>query len=691
MIGDYSPGMIPLTSQLFCSRRVRHGAISSWAGHFILCLAVWGMAVEAAQTGPPAPGDYFRISVVDQTTGRGVPCVCLRTVNRIEYWTDSGGEVAFYERDLMGHKVFFYVESYGYSYPTNAFGLVGVQLAAEPGGHAVIKVRRENIAERLYRCTGEGICRDSQLLGLPVPAIEEAGKIPVVGQDGGLMLPFRGKYMWTWGDTVDASFPLGVFKGVGATSEFPENGGLDPDVGVCYHYFRDAKGKVRPLVEADEKIVWPMAPRVALDKEGREHLLMNYCRGFQPYGGILEFDEKSGYFRRVGDLPPGNPFPYLCSAVMHYRQQGREYFGFGPWGEVRTRTDLASNLDSRTWESFTCLKEGAALKDGPGAFDRDANGRLRWAWKRNTPMLTDAEQAQLVRENKLSQEERWYRPIDVNTGADWLIHDGTVHWNAYRGRWICLRAQNFGKSLVGEVLYFEGDTPLGPWCYCQKVVTHANGPKDTYAFYGPKQHPEFDKEGGRIIYFEGAFSQAFGTRPVPIPRYDYNEIMYKLDLADPRLFLPVPVYALRDDPSDLRTLRDIPRRDRIGDIVCFAPDRPRAGTVPIFAWASATGKTMLSQDKPAGQTARVAFYALPAGVSNAIPPMTILLYRYTHSATGQRLYSTDAALAKEGYVRSADPVCRVWRTPISFNPFTVATDWEPVLSPRRPHAAGESH
>jgi hypothetical protein len=652
-----------------------------------------GPAAAAPATSVPS-SQYFRISVVDQATGRGVPCVCLRTVNRVEYWTDSAGEAAFYERDLMGRTVFFYVESYGYSYPTNAFGLTGLQLVAEPGGQAVVKVKRENIAERIYRCTGEGIYRDSELLGLRVPKVCEEGKELVAGQDGGLMLPFRGKFMWSWGDTVSAGFPLGVFKGVGGTSEFPENGGLDPDVGVRYQYFRDGKGKVRAMVDLDAKIVWPMAPRLALDKAGKEHLLMNYSLGYEPHGGILEFDEQSGYFRHAGDLPPGSPFPYLCSAVLSYRQQGRGYFGYGPWGSVRSGADLASNLDSSTWQAFTCLRPGATFTNGPTAFDRDASGRPRWAWRTNASILTDTELVQLVREGKLRPEECWYRPIDLNTGADCLIHDGTVCWNPYRGRWICLRTQYFGDSLVGEVLYFEGDTPLGPWCYCQKVVTHANGPKDTYGFYSVKQQPEFDKDGGRVIYFEGAFSQAFGARQIPIPRYDYNELMYKLDLTDPRLFLPVPVYAMCDDASDLRTLRDIERKARIGDIVCYAPDRQRAGTVPVFASGADTGTVLLSLDKPAGQRPRVAFYALPPeehALSNATPNMTVFLYQYRQADTGQTLYSTDAALAKAGYTRQAQPLCLVWRAPMSFNPFDLASDWEPVLSSRQRARATKAH
>jgi hypothetical protein len=48
----------------------------------------------------------------------------------------------------------------------------------------------------------------------------------------------------------------------------------------------------------------------------------------------------------------------------------------------------------------------------------------------------------------------------------------------------------------------------------------------------------FDKEGGRAIYFEGTYASTFSGNTHPTPRYDYNQIMYKLDLADPRLGLP---------------------------------------------------------------------------------------------------------------------------------------------------------
>ena len=43
----------------------------------------------------------------------------------------------------------------------------------------------------------------------------------------------------------------------------------------------------------------------------------------------------------------------------------------------------------------------------------------------------------------------------------------------------------------------------------------------------------FDKDNGRIIFFEGTYTTTFSGNPDPTPRYDYNQIMYQLDLSDP--------------------------------------------------------------------------------------------------------------------------------------------------------------
>ena len=67
-----------------------------------------------------------------------------------------------------------------------------------------------------------------------------------------------------------------------------------------------------------------------------------------------------------------------------------------------------------------------------------------------------------------------------------------------------------------------------PWVDAVKIVTHHD-----YSFYNPKHHIEFDAQGGRQIYFEGTYTRTFSSNPLPTPRYDYNQIMYRLDLGQP--------------------------------------------------------------------------------------------------------------------------------------------------------------
>src|SRR5687767_12504701 len=91
--------------------------------------------------------EYFKIQVVDEQTGRGVPLIELRTVNSISHWTDSAGVIALREPGLMDREVFFHVQGHGYAYPKDFFGNRGVRLTPVAGRNATVKVQRVNIAE----------------------------------------------------------------------------------------------------------------------------------------------------------------------------------------------------------------------------------------------------------------------------------------------------------------------------------------------------------------------------------------------------------------------------------------------------------------------------------------------------------------------------------------------------------------
>jgi hypothetical protein len=191
---------------------------------------------------------YFTIRFVDDQTGRVVPMVELTTTNDIRYYTDSNGIVAFYEPGLMDQTVYFNIKSDGYEFPEDFLSSRGVALKVTGGGSAELKIRRTSIAERLYRVTGEGIYRYSVLVGAPVPIKQPVLNGQVMGQDGGLGIPWRGKIYWFWGDTSRPSYPLGNFAISAATSEWPDEGGLSPDTGIDLSYFVDESGFSRPML-----------------------------------------------------------------------------------------------------------------------------------------------------------------------------------------------------------------------------------------------------------------------------------------------------------------------------------------------------------------------------------------------------------------------------------------------------------
>src|SRR5436309_15424006 len=132
-------------------------------------MSILTLAFLACTTAAQPTTKYFKITVVDEQTGRGVPLVELQTVNNLRFVTDSAGVIAFHEPGLMDQKVFFHVKSHGYEFREDKFGYRGAALDVKEGGAAILEVKRPNIAGRLYRVTGAGIYRDSVLVGDKVP------------------------------------------------------------------------------------------------------------------------------------------------------------------------------------------------------------------------------------------------------------------------------------------------------------------------------------------------------------------------------------------------------------------------------------------------------------------------------------------------------------------------------------------
>ncbi|HEX2972440.1 MAG TPA: hypothetical protein VHP11_08905 [Tepidisphaeraceae bacterium] len=192
---------------------------------------------------------FFAIQVVDDATGRGVPLVQLQTTDKARYYTDSNGYVAFDEPGLMDQEVWFTISSHGYEFPGESFGKRGVTLKVTPGGKTQLKIRRMNLAERLYRVTGQGIYRDTVRLGIQPPIAQGLLNAKVMGQDTVQTAIYRGKLYWFWGDTDRPSSHLGNFFTSGATSGLPGQGELDPSIGVNLTYFANASFASPPVLQ----------------------------------------------------------------------------------------------------------------------------------------------------------------------------------------------------------------------------------------------------------------------------------------------------------------------------------------------------------------------------------------------------------------------------------------------------------
>jgi hypothetical protein len=450
----------------------------------------------------------FVIRILDSQTGRGVPLVELRAFNQRAWYSDSNGIVAVADAWAMGRDVFFQVRSHGYRFDKRAFDEPGIILPVKPGGRAELRMVRENIAERLYRITGAGIYADSVAAGAPVPIRQPLLNGKVTGQDTVIAIPYRGRIYWFWGDTFGPAHMN--FNVSGATSLPPGAGGLDPDRGVDLDYFVGHDGFSRPMLPLDRPgPVWLEGLMIVRDPQGRDRLVATYTRVNKTNAveerGVALFDDNAQVFRVLAQHPPDRG--HRSSHPVRVEEGGRAWWYLYP--NYRVLDDWNAIQNARAYEGYTCDAKGCAWKPGAGFVDGAE------------------EERKLMAGGKLPAEAMRFPLIDVDTGKPASLSLGSIAWNAYRRRWIMI------AGFWGDVYYSEAAAPEGPWSCAEKIVRH-----EKYNFYNVVHHAFFDKDGGRVIYFEGTYSTTFINGAQPTPLYDYNQIMYKLSLDDPRLTLP---------------------------------------------------------------------------------------------------------------------------------------------------------
>jgi hypothetical protein len=598
----------------------------------------------------PGPADCFALRFVDGANLRGVPLVKVVPGAGEAQWSDSQGMVAVCDPDVVGRSIAFTVTSDGYALPSAST----VTLSATAGGAATVTLARRYAGERLYRVTGQGIYRDSVLLGLTTPTAAPNINGLVMGQDTPSTFVYGGKLYWLWQDTDRAAYPLGNFDTSGATSLLPGAGGLSPDLGANATYFVDANGFSRGMVDTstDPKTASASAAGIWLgqivnvvDAAGATQVFGTYYANTSPpWSALAKLDPARETFAFVADYPAGAAIPAGRSMVVRDPTGTSYAYWTNP---LRFPATSAGVQDLAGYQVYS-----AYGPRGSTTLAKNADGSLAYAW---TPGATAVTQAALKSLSIAPAQGLDGHLTDLDGGSNVAVAHQSSTWNDYRKRFSAVVQQQFGTSLLGETWYAEGDTPLGPWVYARKVVTHDDG----YTFYNPDIVPYFSEAGGRILFFDATYTSSY-TSLVPTPRYNYNEIMYRLDLDDPRLVLPVAIYD-RGSPSaqNLVDKRGLRPGDPPIAAAFFAPDRPAPGTVPI-SWSAPACVARQLVTAASGASAPI-FYALPATAPSA--PGTTPLYDYAGPG-GAHLYSVAPSLSEPGFKRGS-AIAQVWASPLA--------------------------
>jgi hypothetical protein len=323
----------------------------------------------------------------------------------------------------------------------------------------------------------------------------------------------------------------------GATSGLPGKGGLDPAAGVNLNYFEGENGFAKGMFPIEPKgdLIWADGFLVLRDKEGRERMLAHYLRlkGLgRPLGrGLAIYNDEKEEFEDLKKLELKETWRFPHGHPITTTNDGMKYFQFGlNFPTVRVKAEMEAVLDGAQYEAFTCIADGSSAKTNEVKLLRDEKGKLVYRWTKHAPPTGSKEEREFIEAGLMKREEARFQPVDVENGKVVQMHAGSVCWNAWRKKWVLICSQIYGTSMLGEIWYAEADEPTGPWLKARKIVTH-----EKYSFYNPAQHPFFEQESGRVIYFEGTFTAEFSGNTSHTPRYDYNQMMYRLDLGDARL------------------------------------------------------------------------------------------------------------------------------------------------------------
>jgi len=425
-----------------------------------------------------------RIEVIDQDSHWPVPLVELRSVHKVHFVSDNAGVIALDLPEAMGQETWFDVRSPGYEAPADGFGNRGVRLTPQPGESLTLKVNRTSIAQRFGRLTGAGLFGESQKLGFEADW-KESG---VFGCDSVRSCMHNGRLFSIWGDTAVPRYPMGIFHATAAASDVPLKS-LEPPLRYPYDYVVDDQRRPRAVAKMPgEGPTWLGGLASVPDDQGRRRLVAAYAKIKRPLEayefGLCQWNEEAKQFEQVRTVwtksAKDEPEPVLpFDNALEVRDDRGAWLLFGnPLPVLRCRATYEAWKNPASWER---LKPAESLASADGAAIKPQSG--------------------------------------------------SVAWNAHRQRYVTVFVQSFGApSFLGEVWYAEAPTPEGPWGPAVKILSH-----DDYSFYNPRIQPDMTPDDASCLVFEGTYTKTFSGAAQATPRYDYNQVLYRLELDDPRL------------------------------------------------------------------------------------------------------------------------------------------------------------
>lgn len=477
------------------------------------CICSTLMAQAASRESLPP----FLLRVVDDENDWPVPLVKLTTTNHLQWVTDNAGLIAIDDPSLQGQDLFLELDGDGYELPPDGFGFRGVRVTPQPGLSVTVRVDRRIVAKRLGRLTGSGLfCYQQKALLagdsvsgslLPPGWEDESG---IVGCDSIQTASHLGRQYWFWGDSAVARYPLGIFDASGAVTAIQPLSQMQPPLFVPFEYFRSEDGWPRAVAAMrgdgasnDEASVdgprgdgptWLTGVASIASSQSVQHpaaaeLVASYQKISPPLDvvsvGLCRWDpltEQFQHWKTVWEKTPQQPDPPLYPeghAVPWTDESGQAWLLFGdPFPTLRCRAD---------WEHWQSPDQWQQLSPPPHAVTPD--------------------------------------------GQAIVPHRGSIAWSGYRKRWVAIFTQHFGDpSPFGEIWFAEAESPFGPWQGAVKVLSHQR-----HTFYNPRIRWEMTAVDSPILLFEGTYTTQFSNGAVATPRYEYNQLLYRLDLDDDRL------------------------------------------------------------------------------------------------------------------------------------------------------------